>query len=77
MVFFYVFIYWNSNGFSSLCKTCGGVQSGCGFVDMTASGEGDGEELRWTLSPHWLHSEPGGPGGEAKGSIGNGHLLGS
>lgn len=46
MVFFYVFIYWNSNGFSSLCKTCGGVQSGCGFVDMTASGEGDGEESR-------------------------------
>ena len=46
-------------------------------MDMTASGEGDGEELRWTLSPHWLHSEPGGPGGEAKGSMGNGHLLGS
>lgn len=42
-----------------------------------ASGEGDGEELRWMLSPHWLHSEPGGLGGETKGSIGNGHLLGS
>ena len=40
-------------------------------MDMTASGEGDGEESRRTFSPRWLHSETGGPGDEAKGSIGN------
>lgn len=58
-VFFFlsVFIYWNSNGFSSLCDT-----SGCkiksSWMCMPCSGERGGEVLQGMVGSHQPHSAP-------------------